>query len=111
MPPLAEMVILASLPGTQEGMVFEMDVMSNAAGCVMMTAVDILHTLASVALMVYVFAFNPLNDPFVLVIPDGKIVYVMIPVPPEAIVFMLPSELPKQFTLILLVDDHTSCVG
>ena len=105
------MVILASLPGTQDGIVFVIDVMSKAAGCVMMTAVDILHPLASVALMVYVFAFNPLNDPFVLVIPDGKIVYVMIPVPPEAKVLILPSEFPKQFTLILLVDNHTNCVG
>ncbi len=66
MPPLAVIVKLPSLPGTQVGCVVAMVVIVSGVGCVIIKVVVILHPLISVAVIVYVFGPKPLKLPLVL---------------------------------------------
>ena len=71
----------------------------TANGCVILSKLVILQPFASLALTVYTLALNPLNEPVVLFVPIVKSVYVIVPLPPDAAILILPFDPPKQLTL------------
>ena len=105
------MLILPSFPGTHEGDALDILLILTANGCVILSKLVILHPFASLALTVYTFALNPLNEPVVLFVPLGKSVYVIVPLPPDAATLILAFDPPKQLTLVEFVRPQTNCVG
>ena len=73
--------------------------------------VVILHPLASVACIVKLFAVSPVNTPFVFDVPVGNKEYVIMPLPPEALIEIVASEAPLHCTLVLLTDVQSTGVG
>jgi hypothetical protein len=72
------------------------DKINAALGCVIIVVEEMLHPLASVAVIVYVFAKSVLNIPVVSEKFPGLEEYVILPVPPLTIVLILPLAALKQ---------------
>src|SRR5690606_16086910 len=113
---VAVIVIVASQPGTQLGVVLvTLVICTFVAGCIIVTVVTAVQPLASVPVIVYVLAGKPEKVRLPLCVPMlGDIVQLVLfigAVPPVPVTTITPVLSPRQSTWVVLVTLKAKTAG